>query len=60
VVSPHKEIPPPLVAGEQKGNENMNDRVMNTQELIPISHLSLDLGEPSADGRRCLPSVESR
>jgi hypothetical protein len=25
----------------------MNDRVMNTQEpLIPISHLSLDLGEP--------------
>ena len=24
----------------------MNDRVMNTQELIPISHLSLDLSEP--------------
>jgi hypothetical protein len=24
----------------------MNDRVMNIQELIPISHLSLDLSEP--------------
>jgi hypothetical protein len=24
----------------------MDDRVMNTQELIPLSHLSLDLSEP--------------